>query len=66
MLVLKLVEVLIEGYTVILIMKLEDVIRKELNQKLEIKLVLLIDRGVDEGAKCVNGLVIKGVDIRGG
>ena len=47
-------------------MKLEDVIMKEFNQKLEIKLVLLIDRSVDKGVKYVNGVVIAGVDIRGG
>ena len=39
---------------------------KDLNQKLEIKLVLLIDRSVDKGVKYVNGVVIAGVDIRGG
>ena len=50
----------------ILIMKLEDVIMKELNQKLEIKLVLLIDRSVDKGVKYVNGVFIAGVDSRGG
>ena len=43
-------------------MKLEDVILKELNQKLEIKLVLLIDRSVDKGVKYVNGVFIAGVD----
>ena len=39
-LVLKLVEVLAEVKTVMLILKLEEVIRKDLNYKLEIKLVL--------------------------
>ena len=49
----------------ILIMKLEDVIMKELNQKSEIKLVLLIGRNVDKGFKCVNGVVIAVFDSRG-
>ena len=39
-LVMKLVEVLIEWYTVTLMLKSEAVIRKYLNYKLEIKLVL--------------------------
>ena len=47
-------------------LKLEDVIMKELNQKLEIKLVLLIGRNVDKGFKYVNGVFIAGVDSRGG
>ena len=50
----------------ILIMKLEDVIRKELNQKLEIKLVLLISRSVDKGVNYVNSVFIARVDIREG
>ena len=40
MLLLKLVEVVVEGLIVVLMMKLEAVITKELNYRLEINLVL--------------------------
>ena len=39
---------------------------KELNQKLEIKLVLLISRSVDKGVNYVNSVFIARVDSREG
>ena len=58
-LVVKLVEEIMAGYTVMLVVKLEMVTLKKMNQKWEMKFVLGDDRIIN---KCVNGVNV-GVSV---